>query len=166
MSYQDWNAISPAAAGSTTGTLMPLQSDSTIAVKLETGVLLIHVQSGAIQHAVFSKGKRNTPCICCFAVLHLHFLCFCMACACLVHLLTCCGSVVLHLTLTLPCMCHQRANEHCCTHCPQIAFTRGARCVNCLFCCVYTLHAYLEHGPAPSEQLTCNWRTVATPTEE
>ena len=68
MSCKAWSAITPSAAGSATGVVLPLQSDSSIAVSLDTGILLLHVQSGAIQHAVFSKGKH---CACFTLLLHV-----------------------------------------------------------------------------------------------
>ena len=60
LSCQLWSNISPAAEGSSQGTFLPLQSDSNIAVKLDTGVLLINIQAGTIKHAAFSKGKSDS----------------------------------------------------------------------------------------------------------
>lgn len=57
LSCQLWERISPAVEGNSEGVFSPLQSESSIAVKLSTGVLLINVHSGAIKHAAFAKGR-------------------------------------------------------------------------------------------------------------
>jgi len=60
-----WADMSPAAAGAEAGSLLPLKSSSSIAVRLSTGVLIAYVADGTIQHATFVRGKPlAVTCVC------------------------------------------------------------------------------------------------------
>ena len=54
---QAWTDISPAAAGAEAGSLLPLKSTSSIAIRLSTGVLIASVADGSIQRATFVRGE-------------------------------------------------------------------------------------------------------------
>ena len=57
---QAWSDISPAAERAAEGALLPLKSDSSIAVRLSSGVLVLTTADGAIRHATFVHGEPST----------------------------------------------------------------------------------------------------------